>query len=106
MSMCLDKPGQRVLSSEHMGIMGYALCGAIAAAHLCPDAQKVAIAGDGGFQMSLQGMCLSFDYSQTFDILLARSHLIFDWTILVTFDSYSSDMFDWNVVAIVVDGGF
>ena len=23
MSMCLDKPGQRVLSSEHMGIMGY-----------------------------------------------------------------------------------
>jgi len=62
MAMCLNKPGQRVLSSEHMGIMGYSVCAAIAAHCLAPDAQKVAIAGDGGFQMSLQELATLQDH--------------------------------------------
>jgi len=62
MAMCLNKPGQRVLSSEHMGIMGYSVCAAIAAHCLAPDAQKVVVAGDGGFQMSLQELATLQDH--------------------------------------------
>lgn len=62
MCMCLDKPGQRVLSSEHMGIMGYSLCAAVAASQLHPDAQKVVVVGDGGFQMSLQELATLQDH--------------------------------------------
>ena len=62
MAMCLNKPGQRVLSSEHMGIMGYSVCAALAAHAWAPDAQKVVIAGDGGFQMSLQELATLQDH--------------------------------------------
>lgn len=62
MTMCLNKTGQRVLSSEHMGIMGYSLCAAIASHTLHPNAQKIVIAGDGGFQMSLQEMATLNDH--------------------------------------------
>ncbi len=40
----------------------YSLCAAIAAAHLHPNEQKIVIAGDGGFQMSLQELATLMDH--------------------------------------------
>jgi len=50
--MCMSG-GQRVLSSQGMGVMGYALPAAIAASLQRPDQHVVAIAGDGGVQMTI-----------------------------------------------------
>eukprot|EP00956_Cyclotella_meneghiniana_P026984 scaffold59659_cov70-Cyclotella_meneghiniana.AAC.1 len=44
--------GQRTLTSEHMGIMGFALNAGLAAS-LSTSKQVLVVAGDGGFQMSL-----------------------------------------------------
>ena len=41
------------LSSSGLGSMGFGLPAAIGAAFACPDKTVVAIAGDGGFQMSI-----------------------------------------------------
>lgn len=53
--LCLTKPGQRMLASMRLGTMGYALCSAMAACALrgAGEHHIVAIAGDGGVQMSL-----------------------------------------------------
>ena len=51
--LCLDKPQQRMLASMRLGTMGYSLCAAMAAASLRPDRRVVAVAGDGGIQMSI-----------------------------------------------------
>lgn len=55
-SLCLSLTGgSRTLYSERLGTMGYALCAAIAAILAKPGpAAAVCLAGDGGFQMSLQ----------------------------------------------------
>lgn len=46
--------GSVVLSSERLGTMGYALCaGIVASAQRGPSATGIVIAGDGGFQMTL-----------------------------------------------------
>ena len=47
--------GSRTLYSERLGTMGYALCAGIAAiAASAQPAGAIVLAGDGGFQMSLQ----------------------------------------------------
>ena len=47
--------GSRTLYSEHLGTMGYALCAGIAAIFSKPSPNAaIVLAGDGGFQMSLQ----------------------------------------------------
>lgn len=47
--------GSRTLYSERLGTMGYALCAGVAAIAASPEpAAAVVLAGDGGFQMSLQ----------------------------------------------------
>jgi len=53
--MALDKPGQRLLASMRMGTMGYSVCSAIAAWTLRGQEGQhiVAVAGDGGVQMSI-----------------------------------------------------
>lgn len=55
-SLCLSlQGGSRTLYSEHLGTMGYALCAGIAGIFAQPGpAAAVVLAGDGGFQMSLQ----------------------------------------------------
>lgn len=44
--------GQRTLTSEHMGIMGFSLNAGLAAS-LTTSKQVLVVAGDGGFQMSM-----------------------------------------------------
>jgi len=51
--LCLSKPDQRTLTSMRLGTMGYSLCAALAAGALQPESQLIAIAGDGGMQMSM-----------------------------------------------------
>ena len=47
--------GSRTLYSERLGTMGYGLCAGVAAVLASPQpAGAVVLAGDGGFQMSLQ----------------------------------------------------
>ena len=55
-SLCLSlQGGSRTLYSEHLGTMGYGLCAGIAAVLAKPSpAAAVVLAGDGGFQMTLQ----------------------------------------------------
>jgi acetolactate synthase-1/2/3 large subunit len=55
-SLCIQlKAGSRTLYSERLGTMGYALNAGVAAIFSRPPpATAVVIAGDGGFQMSLQ----------------------------------------------------
>ncbi|HOK43302.1 MAG TPA: biosynthetic-type acetolactate synthase large subunit [Thermoclostridium caenicola] len=48
-----DLPGRKFMTSGGMGTMGYGLPAAIGAKIAAPDRQVVAVAGDGGFQMSL-----------------------------------------------------
>lgn len=54
-SLCLRLThGTTTLSSERLGTMGYALCAGIAASlERGPDSKAVVIAGDGGFQMTM-----------------------------------------------------
>ncbi len=47
------KANDRILYSGGLGTMGYAVPAAIGAHFACPDKPLVAIAGDGGFQMSV-----------------------------------------------------
>mgnify|MGYP000126318609 CR=1 FL=1 len=49
------EPGTCIISNGFCS-MGMPLPGAIAAAHACPDAQVLAIAGDGDFMMNVQEM--------------------------------------------------
>ena len=49
------EPGTCIISNGFCS-MGMPLPGAIAAAHACPDAQVMAIAGDGDFMMNVQEM--------------------------------------------------
>ena len=54
-SLCLRLTrGSVTLSSERLGTMGYALCAGIAASlERGPSAKAIVIAGDGGFQMTM-----------------------------------------------------
>ena len=51
-AICLDKPGQKVLHSKHMGVMGSAIPAAVGAAAYRSDQVVVALLGDGGFHES------------------------------------------------------
>ena len=53
LSACLTK-GQRTLSSERLGTMGYGLCAGIVASLIrAGDGRAVVVIGDGGVQMSI-----------------------------------------------------
>lgn len=55
--------GQRTLTSEHMGIMGFSLNAALAASISTDGKRQVlAVAGDGGFQMSLNELATLKDH--------------------------------------------
>ena len=53
LSACLTK-GQRTLSSERLGTMGYGVCAGIAASLIrAGEGRAVVVAGDGGVQMTI-----------------------------------------------------
>lgn len=72
--------GSRTLYSEHLGTMGYALCAGIAGIFAQPNpAVAVVLAGDGGFQMSLQELATFQQMKRPGDKLIC---FIFDNAIL------------------------
>jgi thiamine pyrophosphate-dependent acetolactate synthase large subunit-like protein len=68
--------GSRTLYSERLGTMGYALNAAVAAILSRPEpASAVVLAGDGGFQMSLQELATFQQHKRPGDKLLC---IVFD----------------------------
>jgi thiamine pyrophosphate-dependent acetolactate synthase large subunit-like protein len=80
-SLCLVlKGGSRTLYSERLGTMGYALNAGIAAVLANPEpAGAVVLAGDGGFQMSLQELATFQQMKRPGDKLLC---IVFDNSLL------------------------
>jgi len=80
-SLCLNLTGgSRTLYSERLGTMGYALCAGIAAVLAKPEpAGGVVLAGDGGFQMSLQELSTFQQMKRPGDKLLC---IVFDNQVL------------------------
>jgi thiamine pyrophosphate-dependent acetolactate synthase large subunit-like protein len=80
-SLCLClKGGSRTLYSERLGTMGYALNAAVAGILSRPEpAGAVVLAGDGGFQMSLQELSTFQQMKRPGDKLLC---IIFDNQVL------------------------
>lgn len=64
------RSGRRLLTSGGLGTMGYGLPAAIGAAVGNPDAQVLAVAGDGGFQMNMQEMSTVKQYGLKVKMLL------------------------------------
>jgi acetolactate synthase I/II/III large subunit len=62
--------GRRLLTSGGLGTMGYGLPAAIGAAVGNPDAQVLAVSGDGGFQMNMQEMATVKQYGLKVKMLL------------------------------------
>ena len=68
-SLCYAHRG-RTLSSERLGTMGYALCAGVAAVLALPPPQRaVVVAGDGGFQMTLQELATFAQHKRAGDRL-------------------------------------
>jgi len=80
-SLCLTlRGGSRTLYSEHLGTMGYALNASIAAIMSKPEpAGSVCLAGDGGFQMTLQELATFQQMKRPGDKLLC---IVFDNQVL------------------------
>lgn len=76
-SLCLRlEEGSRVLYSEHLGTMGYALCAGVASVLARPaPSTGVVISGDAGFQMSLQELATFQQMKRPGDKLLC---IVFD----------------------------
>lgn len=76
-SLCLSlSGGSRTLYSERLGTMGYALCSGIASILARPaPAGAVVLAGDGGFQMTLQELSTFQQLKRPGDKLLC---IVFD----------------------------
>jgi len=76
-SLCLSLTGgSRTLYSERLGTMGYALCAGIASILARPaPAGAVVLAGDGGFQMTLQELATFQQVKRPGDKLLC---IVFD----------------------------
>ena len=72
--------GSRTLYSERLGTMGYALCAGIAAVIARPEPSgALVLAGDGGFQMSLQELATFQQMRRPGDKLLC---VVFDNQVL------------------------
>jgi thiamine pyrophosphate-dependent acetolactate synthase large subunit-like protein len=80
-SLCLNlTAGSRTLYSERLGTMGYALCAGVAAVLAKPaPSGAVVLAGDGGFQMSLQELATFQQMKRPGDKLLC---IVFDNQVL------------------------
>jgi len=73
--MCLSG-GQRVLSSQGMGVMGYALPAAIAASIQRPDQRVVAVAGDGGVQMTIGELATAMQHKCRITLVIFNNNLL------------------------------
>eukprot|EP00544_Gedaniella_sp_CCMP2646_P006832 CAMPEP_0202498330 /NCGR_PEP_ID=MMETSP1361-20130828/25672_1 /ASSEMBLY_ACC=CAM_ASM_000849 /TAXON_ID=210615 /ORGANISM="Staurosira complex sp., Strain CCMP2646" /LENGTH=592 /DNA_ID=CAMNT_0049130183 /DNA_START=171 /DNA_END=1949 /DNA_ORIENTATION=+ len=71
-SLCLNlEAGSRTLYSERLGTMGYALNAGIASVLACPEPKgAVVLAGDGGFQMTLNELSTFQQHKRPGDKLL------------------------------------
>lgn len=76
-SLCLClSGGQRVLSSQGMGTMGYALPAAIAASLERPKRNVVVIAGDGGAQMTIGELATAKQHKCQITMIIFNNHLL------------------------------
>jgi acetolactate synthase I/II/III large subunit len=72
--------GSRTLYSERLGTMGYGLCAGVAAIKASPSpGGAIVLAGDGGFQMSLQELATFQQTKKTGDKLIC---FVFDNQVL------------------------
>jgi len=79
LSLCLDQ-GSRTLYSERLGTMGYALCAGVAATCCSSEpAAAIVLAGDGGFQMTLQELATFQQHKKPGDKLIC---FVFDNEVL------------------------
>lgn len=80
-SLCLClQGGSRTLYSERLGTMGYALCAGVAGVLARPaPAASIVLAGDGGFQMSLQELATFQQCKRPGDKLIC---IVFDNAVL------------------------
>jgi thiamine pyrophosphate-dependent acetolactate synthase large subunit-like protein len=80
-SLCLSlQGGSRTLYSERLGTMGYALCAGVAGVFAQPEpAAAVVLAGDGGFQMTLQELATFQQCKRPGDRLIC---IVFDNAVL------------------------
>ncbi len=64
------------ITSGGFGTMGFALPCAIGAKIAAPDRQIIAVAGDGGFQMTIQELGTIFQYKVPVKILILNNHFL------------------------------
>ena len=77
-SLCIClRYGTITLSSERLGTMGYALCAGIAASIDRPKSKVVVVAGDGGFQMTMNelGTAVNSSYP-SFELQRRKDHYL------------------------------
>lgn len=67
---------QRVLVSENLGVMGFALPAAIAASLARPTQRVVAIAGDGGLQMTIGELATAAQYGANFVLIIFNNGIL------------------------------
>lgn len=70
------KKNRSNITSGGFGTMGFALPCAIGAKIAMPDRQVIAIAGDGGFQMTIQELGTIFQYKTPVKILILNNHFL------------------------------
>jgi acetolactate synthase-1/2/3 large subunit len=76
-ALCLKRRAGRTLTSERLGTMGYALCAGIAScfAQKTTPATSIVLAGDGGFQMTLNELATFQQHKKPGDRLIV---IVFD----------------------------
>ena len=79
----------RVLSSEHMGTMGFGLCASLATSLNKPNNNSFVIVGDGGFQFSLNELATIKQYGKGKIIIIIINNKILGRVKFCRCDSYS-----------------
>ena len=67
---------QRVLVSENLGVMGFALPAAIAASLARPTLRVVAVVGDGGLQMTIGELATAAQYGANFVLIIFNNGVL------------------------------
>ncbi|OHB49678.1 MAG: hypothetical protein A2Y10_05845 [Planctomycetes bacterium GWF2_41_51] len=70
------KANDRILYSGGLGTMGYAIPAAIGAYFACPDRPLVAVAGDGGFQMSIAELQTIREFNIPVKIVVLNNNML------------------------------
>jgi len=64
---------RRFISSGGLGAMGFGFPAAMGAKFACPEAQVIAVVGDGGFQMTMQDLITAVEYRMALPIVVLNN---------------------------------